>query len=124
MKTGIYIAGLGQSFVDETIEKYARRLVNEMSFDTNGVDYEIKTEKIVYTAGRESTVVSISEKNGPNGVLYKLYDFQYHEILTEKFNSYSLILKNLWLLLLVFKKTPLLQFINIFTYLNRPSTIV
>lgn len=108
MKTGIYIAGLGQSFVDETIEKYARRLVNEMSFDTNGVDYEIKTEKIVYTAGRESTVVSICEKNGPKGVLYKLYDFKYHEILTEKFNSYSLILKNLWLLLLVFKKIPLL----------------
>lgn len=108
MKIGIYISGLGQSFVNETVEKYSERLKNEMSYNTNGIEYEIKTEKINYTADKESTVVSICEKNEQGKIVYKLYDFKYHEILTEKFNSYSLILKNLWLFLLVFKKIPLI----------------
>jgi hypothetical protein len=108
MKVGIYISGLGQSFVNETVEKYAQRLKNEMSFDTNGVEYEIKTEKVVYTNERESTVVSIYENNGEaERLVYKFYDFKYHEILTEKFNSYSLVLKNFWLLVLVIRKVPL-----------------
>jgi hypothetical protein len=107
MKIGIYISGLGQSFVNETVEKYAERLMNEMSFHTNGVEYEIKTEKIHYKSEQESTVVSICEKTEQNTILYKLYDFEYHKILTEKFNSYSLILKNAWLLLLVIRKFPL-----------------
>lgn len=108
MKIGIYISGLGQSFVNETVEKYAERLMNEMSFNTNGIEYEIKKEKINYTRDGESTVVSICEKNEQSKVVYKFYDFKYHEILTEKFNSYSLILKNLWLFLLVFRKFPLI----------------
>ena len=61
MKIGIYISGLGQSFVDESVEKYAERLMNEMSFDTNGIEYEIKTEKINYTSDRDSSIVSICE---------------------------------------------------------------
>jgi len=108
MKIGIYISGLGQSFVNETVEKYSERLMNEMSFNSNGVEYEIKTEKINYTVDRTSTVVSICEKNEQGKLMYKVYDFKYHEILTEKFNSYSLVLKNLWLFLLVVKKTPLI----------------
>ena len=59
MKIGIYISGLGQSFVNESVEKYAERLMNEMSFNTNGIEYEIKTEKIIYKTDRDSTVVSI-----------------------------------------------------------------
>ena len=105
MKIGIYISGLGQSFMNETVEKYSERLMNEMGYNTNGIEYEIKTEKIKYTA---DTVVSICEKNDQGNIVYKLYDFKYHEILTEKFNSYSLVLKNLWLFLLVFKKLPLI----------------
>jgi len=107
MKIGIYISGLGQSFVNETVEKYAERLMNEMSFNTNGVEYEIKMEKINYKSERESTVVSICEKSEQSRIVYKLYDFEYHQILTEKFTSYSLFLKNLWLLLLVVRKFPL-----------------
>lgn len=108
MKIGIYITGLGQSFVNETVEKYSERLMNEMNFNTNGIEYEIKTEKLNYSADKESTVVSICEKNEQGNVVYKMYDFKYHKILTEKFNSYSLVLKNLWLMLLVIKKSPLL----------------
>lgn len=108
MKIGLYIPHLGQSLVNEPIEKYSERLMNEMSFNTNGIEYEIKTEKINYTVGKESTVVSIYEKNQQSKLAYKIYDFKYHEILKEKFNSHSLILKNLWLLLLVFKKIPLI----------------
>lgn len=107
MKIGIYISGLGQSFVNESVEKYAERLKNEISFSTTGIEYEIKKEKINYAADRDSTVVSICEKNEQSKVVYKIYDFKYHGILTEKFNSYSLILKNLWLLLLVLRKFPL-----------------
>lgn len=108
MKVGIYISGLGQSFVDESVEKYAERLMNEISFNTTGIDYEIKKEKINYTKDRSSNVISICEKNEQDKIIYKIYDFKYHEILTEKFNSYSLILKNLWLLLLVITKFPLI----------------
>ncbi len=42
MKIGIYISGLGQSFVNETVGKYAERLMNEMSFSTTGIKYELK----------------------------------------------------------------------------------
>ncbi len=108
MKIGIYISGLGQSFVNETVEKYSERLMNEMSFHTNGVKYEIKTEQINYSVDKSSTVVSICNINEQGKVVYKIYDYKYHEILTEKFNTYSLILKNLWLFLLVFKKFPLI----------------
>ncbi len=108
MKIGIYISGLGQSFVEESVEKYACRLMNEISFNTNGKVYELKTEKITYTTDRESNVVSICEKGDAEKVIYKFYDFKYHEILTEKFNSCSLILKNLWLFLFVIKKIPIL----------------
>ncbi|PKA83532.1 hypothetical protein ATE92_1688 [Ulvibacter sp. MAR_2010_11] len=106
MKTGIYIAGLGQSFNKETIEKYAQRLLNEIRFKTTGVDYDLAIEKINYTKDRESTVVTLFEKGAENRILYKLYDFKYHEILTEKFNNYSLIMRNFWLLLLVIRKFP------------------
>lgn len=121
MKIGIYISGLGQSFVNETVEKYSERLMNEMSFNTNGIEYEIKTEKINYTVDKESTVVSIFEKNGQSKLVYKIYDFKYHEILTEKFNSYSLVVKNIRLFLLVLKKFPLI-FKRLFTpaSYNRP----
>jgi len=89
MKIGIYISGLGQSFVQESVEKYAGRLMNEMSYNATGIDYELKTEKINYAPERESTVVSIFEQNG-NGqqAVYRLYDFNYREILTEKFNGH------------------------------------
>ena len=121
MKVGIYITGLGQSIENESVEKYAERLKNEISFHTTGKQYEIKTEKICYTTNRDSTVVSIIEKNNENNVIYKIYDFKYHKILTEKFNSYSLIKKNFWLLLLVTKKIPLVikRLFNPHSY-NRP----
>ena len=108
MKVGIYISGLGQSFVDESVEKYAERLMNEISFNTSGIDYEIKKEKVNYTKDRYSNVISICEKNEQGNIIYKFYDFRYHEILTEKFNSYSLIIKNLRLFFLVFTKFPLI----------------
>ncbi|MDF0720393.1 hypothetical protein P0M11_10335 [Kaistella sp. PBT33-4] len=109
MKIGIYISGLGQSFVEETLEKYAERFMNEMSFDTNAIEYELKTEKISYGT-QESTVVSIFEKNMGGTVLYKFYDFKYHHILTERFNSHSLIIRSFQLFLLVLQKFPVLLF--------------
>lgn len=121
MKTGIYISGLGQSFQNETVEKYAERLMNEMSYATNGIVYELNIEKVNYSRDRESTCVTIFNKNNATEIYYKLYDFKYHKLLTEKFNSYALITKNLWLLVLVFHKTPLLitRLFNPASY-NRP----
>jgi hypothetical protein len=122
MKTGIYISGLAQSFATESVEKYATRLMNEMSFDSNGVGYELKTEKVNYGVGRESSVVSICEKNKEAKVVYKLYDFEYHDVLTEKFNSHSLIVKNIKLFLLVIRKFPMI-FLRMFSSnsYNRPG---
>ncbi len=109
MKIGIYISGLGQSFVQESVEKYATRLMNEMNYSTTGIDYELRTEKINYAEDRESTVVSIFEQHetGPL-VIYKIYDYNYHKVLTEKFNGHSIIVKNFLLFLLVIQKIPLI----------------
>lgn len=121
MKVGIYISGLGQSFVNETVEKYAERLKNELKFNTTRKEYEILLETINYTPDQSSTVISICEKNEPDKIIYKIYDFKYNKILTEKFNRYSIILKNIWLLLLALRKTPMVikRLFNSASY-NRP----
>lgn len=107
MKIGIYISGLGQAFVSSSIEKYAEHLMNEMDFNTNGIEYSLKSEKITFASNQESTVISICEKNMQSKVVYKIYEFNYHEILTAKYKDYSLLLKNLRLFLLVLKKIPI-----------------
>jgi len=109
MKIGIYIAGLGQSFIQESVEKYSTRLMNEMSYSTTGIRYELKTEKINYAENKDSTVVSIFENtDSEQRLVYKIYDYNYHEILTEKFNHHSIIIKNLLLFLLVIQRIPLI----------------
>lgn len=117
-KVGVYISGLGQSFQQESFEKYAIRLKNEFRYSDNGSEFELKTEKIFYTEERDSTVVSIFKykKDNPDNAerVYKLYDFKYHEILTERFKKQNLLLKNLILLGLILKKLPQL-FLRIFS---------
>ncbi|MFC3161078.1 hypothetical protein ACFOEQ_23950 [Chryseobacterium arachidis] len=83
MKTGIYISALGKAIDRNSVERYAERFKNEMNFNTNGLQYETKTEKINYTKNKESLVVSIYEKSSPDDIVYKFYDFKYHDILTE-----------------------------------------
>jgi hypothetical protein len=122
MKTGIYISGLGQSFQQETVVKYATRIMNEISYNNTGIEYEIKTEKIHYSGTRESNLVSIIEnKDGNKSTIYKIYDFPYNELLTCKFNNKNIFAKSLSLLGLVIKKIPLL-FMRLFTngHYNRP----
>ena len=108
MKIGIYISGLAQSFGGDSVEKYAERLKDEMSFNTTGINYEVKIEKISYRKTQESTVVNIVEATEEQKCLYKIYEFKYKEILTEKFISYPIIVKNLLLFVLVIQKLPLL----------------
>ncbi|WP_409415578.1 hypothetical protein [Flavobacterium sp. PS2] len=107
-KIGIYITGLGQSIHNETVEKYTERLRNELNFTTTGFNYFIKTEKISYQPEKNSTVVSLfkKDKNDNEELIYKIYDFQYHKILTEKFEHYNIFIKNLILFSLIIKKTP------------------
>lgn len=113
-KVGIYITGLGQSIDNETVEKYAERLKNELSFKSTGVFYYLKIEKKIYPVDKECTLVCIYRKNredkdntdSEEELIYKLYDFQYHKILTDRFNRYNIIIKNLLLLFLVLKKFP------------------
>ncbi|MEO4005257.1 hypothetical protein [Flavobacterium sp. CAU 1735] len=114
-KIGIYISGLGQSVHQESIEKYAMRIKNELSYNDTGIQYDIKSEKIFYTQDRESTVVSIfkSKNDSEQELVYKLYDFQYHEILTTKFKTKNLLVKNLILFGLIIKKLPQI-FLRIF----------
>ncbi|MDP3556261.1 MAG: hypothetical protein Q8T03_02740 [Bacteroidota bacterium] len=109
MKVGIYIPGLGQSFQQESVVKYATRLMNELSYNKTGVTYELKTEKINYSGAKESNVVSILENTTETQkTVYKLYEFKYSDLLTCKFNKYNIFIKSLSLLWLVIKKAPLL----------------
>lgn len=107
-KIGIYITGLGQSFDNETVEKYTERLKNELSFTTTEFKYFLKTEKVAYLPDKYSTVVQLlkKDKTGQEELIYKIYDFQYHNILTDKFNHYDIFRKSLILFGLVMKKTP------------------
>jgi hypothetical protein len=108
-KTGIYIAGLGQSFVQESVEKYATRFKNELSYTTTGTSYEVKSEKINYSENKVSSVVSIIEKKeGKEKIVYKFYEFNYRSILIQKFNGYNILFKNFFLFILVVKKFPML----------------
>ena len=105
MNSGIYISGLTQSVSKETVEKYAARLVNELEQSTTNARFELKTEKIQYANDRESTVVSISQE-GEGKPFYRLYDFQYRDMLVEKFKGMRILVKNFFLLLLVVRKFP------------------
>ncbi|WP_310557570.1 hypothetical protein [Flavobacterium sp.] len=108
-KIGVYITGLGETFHQESVEKYATRFRNELSYNSIGAIFEIKTEKIDYQEGKQSTVVSIIEKKDTKeNVIYKFYDFKYREILIEKFNKYNILYKNVLLFVLVVKKFPIL----------------
>ncbi|WP_155958863.1 hypothetical protein [Flavobacterium limnosediminis] len=112
MRIGIYVGGLGQSFHDDTVEKYALRIKNELNYTHTGESFDIKTEKVAYTDEKESTVVSIFKKNENDNaeeegaIVYKLYDFKYNDILTEKFKERNILIKNLILFWLVVKKFP------------------
>ena len=109
MKIGIYIPGLGQSFQQESVLKYATRLMNEYRYNSTGTRYELKSEKIQFADHCESDVVSIVEKKGDTEeVLYKFYEFSYGKILTESFNSKNILLKNSQLFLMMVKKFPVL----------------
>ncbi|MBN8641256.1 MAG: hypothetical protein J0L86_05520 [Flavobacteriales bacterium] len=119
MSIGIYISGLGQSTAKETAEKYASRYLKELEYSTSGFEFYTKIEKIYYLEENSSLAIRILQK--PKGqltaptdpVLYTFYDFQYSQLLTEKFEQRNLILKNLFLLILVIRKIPAL-FRNIF----------
>lgn len=106
-KIGIYITGLGQSFQQESVEKYAARFKNEMNINSDAV-YDLKIEKVNYTDDQISTVVSIIDKTNNDEIVYKFYDFKYKELLTEKFNKYNILHKNFFLLFLVIRKFPIL----------------
>ncbi|WP_291284995.1 hypothetical protein [Flavobacterium sp.] len=110
-KIGIYITGLGQSANNESIEKYAERLRNELSYKSEGTTYITKIEKTLYHPDKETTVVSIfrkdkNEVDKKKVLIYKIYDFPYHKILTDRFQHYNIIVKNLILFGLILKKIP------------------
>lgn len=83
--------------------------MNEMNYNATGVKYELKTEKISYAPAKESNVVSIVEnKAGAKKTIYKMYEFCYHDLLTEKFNQCNIFVRSFSLLFLVLKKIPIL----------------
>ena len=111
MKTGIYISGLGQSFINESIEKYCTRLMNEMHYHSQGIQYFIKAEILEYADSKKTDVISIwktNENQEEDEKIYEMFDFKYADILTENFNKKSLILKNIWLFISVSRKIPLI----------------
>lgn len=108
-KVGIYISGLGQTLNKENVEKYALRIKNELNYSTEGKQFKIKTEKEIYSDNLETTLVSIFHEGENNiEVVYKIYDYNYHNALTEDFKKKNILVKNLILLWLVIKKFPLL----------------
>jgi hypothetical protein len=112
MPTGIYIAGLGQSSNKESVEKYTAHYIKELEYSTSGKNYYTKVEKIYYNEDQSSLAVRIyqhpkeQQKSDKDTLLYSFYDFEYNELLNQKFQNKNLFLKNLALLLLVTRKLP------------------
>lgn len=112
MPTGIYISGLGQSTTKESVEKYATRYIKELEYSTSGINYYTKVEKIYYNDDQSSLAVRIFQhpkeqpKTEKDALLYSFYDFEYNELLNQKFQNKNLLFKNIALLLLVIRKFP------------------
>lgn len=112
MPTGIYISGLGQSTTKESVEKYAARYIKELEYSTSGINYYTKVEKIYYNDDQSSLAVRIFQhpkeqpKSEKDTLLYSFYDFEYNELLNQKFLNKNLLFKNIALLLLVVRKFP------------------
>lgn len=106
-KVGIYITGLGQSFQQESVEKYAARFKNEMNINSDST-FDLKVEKVNYTDGQISTVVNIINTSRNNEIVYKFYDFKYKDLLTQRFNKYNILVKNFFLFFLVVRKFPII----------------
>jgi hypothetical protein len=124
MNIGIYLSGLGQSFTKETVEKYAERYINDLKESTKGYDFESKIEKIYYADNQDSFIVriyKIEKGKETRELIYTLYDFDYTDLISEKFNKKNLLLKNLSLFLLVFRKLPVL--IKRLKYRNLKQTV-
>ena len=119
MPTAIYISGLGQSTNKESVEKYAARYSKELEYSTTGINYYTKVEKIYYSDDQSSLAVKIfqhskeQQKNDKDTLVYTFYDFEYNELLIQKFQNKNLLFKNIALLLLVVRKFPRL-FISLF----------
>lgn len=112
MSTAIYISGLGQSTTKESVEKYVARYIKELEYSTSGINYYTKVEKIYYNDDQSSLAVKIFQhsnkelKSEKDTLLYTIYDFEYNELLIQKFQNKNLLFKNLTLLLLVIRKLP------------------
>jgi hypothetical protein len=112
MPTAIYISGLGQSANKESVEKYAARYIKELEYSTSGINYYTKVEKIYYNDDQSSLAVRIYQrtkehpKSDKDTLLYSFYDFEYNELLNQKFQNKNLLFKNIALLLLVIRKFP------------------
>lgn len=122
-KVGIYISGLGQSFHKENVEKYAERFKNELHLSEKGTTYALKSEIITYTDKQSSKVVRLIKEGSTstNEVAHTFYEFAYHELLTERFKNQNILLKNLILCSLVFKKSPqLIKRLFVRDNYNRP----
>jgi hypothetical protein len=116
MPTAIYIAGLGQSTNKESVEKYAARYSKELEYSTSGLNFYTKVEKIYYNDDQSSLAVRIyqhpkgEQKSDKDTLVYTFYDFEYNELLNQKFQNKNLLFKNIALLLLVIRKFPRLIF--------------
>ena len=114
MPTAIYISGLGQSTKKESVEKYTARYIKELEYSTSGINYYTKVEKIYYNDEQSSLAVRIYQhskdlpKSDNDSLLYTIYNFEYNELLNQKFQNKNLIFKNIALLLLVIRKFPML----------------
>ena len=74
---GIYISGLGQSFHQENVLKYAERFKNELLFNERGTSYELKSEIITYSGKNTSKVVRVVRHGQESEeVVYTFYEFE------------------------------------------------
>lgn len=111
MPIAIYISGLGQSTNKESVEKYAARYIKELEYSTSGINYYTKVEKIYYN-DQSSLAVRIYQhpkeqlKSDNDTIIYTFFDFEYNELLNQKFQNKNLVAKNIALLLLVVRKFP------------------
>lgn len=107
MKVGIYIDGLGQSVAEENAISYATRLKNELNYHHTGVEFDLKVERILLKE-LDTNAITIFQVGKQQKAVYKLFEFDYSEMLTKDFNTKNILYKNYLLFSIVFKKFPIL----------------
>ena len=119
MKAIIYLPGIGYNYFNISSELYAYRYTSAL--DKSNQDkfkkYTIKHSKFKY--GKDdrynsniSSIIEYSDKDNRRKIISRIYEFEYSEDLTKRFNEKNIFIRAILLFTVLIKKLP--KFFQVF----------